>query len=74
MQIEIKDGSNSTATLYVDFSTGCGFSLSWQDAPPQKSAQNKWDCVGFYAMHTFLAHQLRAIPNHFKPLTFKLSS
>ncbi len=39
------------------------FLLSWQGLPPQNSAQNIWDHVGFYTMHMFLALQLRAISN-----------
>ncbi len=67
-KIGIIDGSNSTTALCIESSTECGFSLGWQGASPWNSAWNIWDCVGFYAMHTFLFHQLRAISNHFKPL------
>jgi hypothetical protein len=67
MQFGIKDESNLTATLYIDSSTRRDFSLSWQGVPPQNSACNIWDHVEFYVMHNFLARQLRAISNHFKP-------
>jgi hypothetical protein len=63
MKIGIKDGYNSTAALYVDSITGCDFYPSQQGAPPQNNVQNIWDPVGSYVMHTFLAHQLRAISN-----------
>ncbi len=57
----IKDVSDSTPIPYVDYSTGCGFILSWPCVPPPNVRSDIWDCVESCTLHMFLAHRLRIV-------------
>ncbi len=64
--IGIKDVPSSMPILFVDFSTGCGFFLSWPCVSTLNVLSDIWDRVESYAIDMILARRMRIT---FKPKT-----